>query len=612
MSFFNRVKNIFGNKKSINIEEQNSFLLNEPKNVDDFFIKSFEIIKSLKESKTIKNSLLELINISDSNIIYKVSNKIRKELYKTEYIDELESDITNNLISIRFSLLNPIYKKNKDKRLAKLFMIFFSIAPDLMKGKKSVEKSNLFNFSVDEDVDEILSDLSFFNLSEKEIKYTASKIVEFNKKNVAYTNEEIIFLNNSETLRRVLEKLSSILHDFVQQASMWERYFNPENLGLKKYKINILNSDKKLLFKDKFYSGFFDLIMEKNINNELKPLINKDLNELFERDFNLVIGSLRNKILSEHKKLIFDFEKILAWGIVLLKELDELPPHNVLNSLIAKSLKFHENYYPDLVQAVNPVREKILLMLKEDYSGLNSFLFCYEKHICEGIKYYSNSKFKSTLNYDDFVNNLSNVKGKHEFDPIGNHVVEYYPEELNLLKRSPDAELSIIMLNEKLIISEKGLPILDGDYFFSSKVDFLKVVLFDTLLNMMNDTASLKVIRSLLMKSLDKNKGESSDIMEMLLQRLREEGFKKDLIVKLHKKLLNKNHVTSRIKKKIAGNTTWEWLVASEDPNVVLAKFSKVTGLTFFTLSGSKGQFSITATFKDNDWFINRIAPLKK
>lgn len=614
MSFLNKIKNIFTkNKKENTVVTDYSVeqYINKPKSSNDFIENAKKIIANSNRQNA-KLYLKNLINLSDDLIIKDIFTKIREDLYNIEYIDELEPEIQTNLITLRFSLLNPIYKKNKDKRLARLFMIFFNIAPELMKGKKNVDKSSLLSFSGDEDVDEIMADLSFFNLSEKEIKYTASKIVEFNRKNVSYTNEEIIFLNNSETLRLVLEKLSSILQNFIQVASVWENYFIPQKINLSKYKMNILNIDKKIIFGEKFYQTFFDLIMEKNINEELKPLVAKEYYELFEKDFNLVVNSVRNVILKEHQKLIFDFEKILSWSIILLKELDELPPHNVLNSLIVKSLKFHENYYPDLVQAVNPVRQKILNMLKEDYSGLNSFLFCYEKHICEGVKFYSKNKYDKLLNYHQFVEQLSKSKIKNSYNKSEHTVVEYYPEELNLLKRSPNAELSIIMLNEKIAIAEKGLPIIEGEYFYSSKTDYLKMVLFDTLLNMMNDTATLKVIRSLLLKSLDKHKGESSEIMEMLLQRLREEGFKKDLIVKLHKKILKKNHVTSRIKQKIAENTTWEWLVASEDPKVKLEKFSKVTGLTFFKLKSSKGEFNVTATFKNNDWFINRIAKIEK
>jgi len=615
MSFLNKVKNYFNKDKTEATKSKKQhqlFSYKTPTDVDNFF-------KTAKKTSTLsiserkqKEYILEILNKLDKNLVKDIGNSIRKELYATEYIDELDSDINNSLISLRFSLLNPVYKKNKDKRLAKLFMIFFSIAPDLMQGKKTTGKNDLFSFSVDEDVDEIMSDLSFFNLSAAEIKETTTKILEFNKKNVSYTNEEMIFLNNSETLRHILEKLSTILQDFIQQASVWEQYLIPENIGLEKYKVNILNIDKKLIFKDKFYSSFFDLVMEKNINVELKPLVSDDLKELFEKDLSFVIGSVRNKILSEHEKLIYNFEKVLAWSIILLKGLDELPPHNVLNSLIAKSLKFHDNYYPNLVQAVNPVREKLLAMIKKDYKGMRSFLFCYEKHIAEGVSYYSHSKFSKTNSYAEFIEQISVADKTHTFNNEEHNVVEYYPEELNLLKRSPDAELSIIMLNEKVGIAEKGLPIVDGDYFYAYKLDFLKVVLFDTLLTMMNDDVSLKIVRSLLLKSLDRHKGESSELMETLLLRLREEGFKRELIVKLQKKQLKKNHVTSRIKQKIAENKTWEWLVASEDPIVVVDKFSKVTGLTFFSLSGSRGKFTVTATFKGDDWYINRIAPEQK
>ncbi len=616
MSLFKKIKNIFttGNStvETNRALKEESFSFDVPDSVESFF-KTAKKVFLLSCSNERKMQYLEdILDKCSDELKTKICITIRKDLYSTEYIDEPDSDITASLISLRFSLLNPIYRKKKSKKLARLFMIFFSIAPELMKGKKNADKTNLLSFSGDEDVDEIMSDLSFFNLSEKEIKYTASKIVEFNRKNVSYTNEEIIFLNNSETLRLALEKLSGILQNFIQEALVWEKYFRADSVGLKKYKQNILNIDKKIIFGDKFVSSFFDLIMEKNINEELKPLVAKEFYPIFEKDFNLVIAHVRNAIVKEHKKLIFDFEKVLAWGIILLKELDELPPHNVLNSLIAKSLKFHENYYPDLIQAVNPIREKLLSMLKEDYSGMNAFLFCYEKHIAEGIGHYSLSKFQKTLGFGDFLDKVNSMVNKKTYTKQDHVVVEYYPEELNLLKRSPDAELSIIMLNEKVAKSEKGLPIVEGDYFYSSKSDYLKVVLFETLLNMMNDDVSLKVLKSLLLKSLDRTKGESSEIMAMLLQRLREEGFKKDLIAKLHKKQLKKNHVTSRIKQKIAENTTWEWLVASEDPEVLVDKFSKVTGLTFFTLKGSKGEFKVTATFKGDDWYINRIAPVQK
>jgi hypothetical protein len=615
MSFFKKIKNIFSagntNIQTNNRKYEESFSFDTPDNVESFFKTGKEVLAlSCSEDKK-KKYFREILDKCSERLKAEICKTIRKDLYTTEYVDELDSDITTNLISLRFSLLNPIYKNRKNKKLARLFMIFFSIAPELMKGKKNADKTNLLSFSGDEDVDEIMSDLSFFNLSEKEIKYTASKIVEFNRKNVSYTNEEIIFLNNSETLRLALEKLSGILQDFIQQSLIWEKYFRADSVGLRKYKQNILNIDKKVIFKDKFVSSFFDLIMEKNINEELKPLVPNELYGVFEKDFNLIIAHVRNTIVKEHKKLIFDFEKVLAWGIVLLKELDELPPHNVLNSLIAKSLKFHENYYPDLIRAVNPIREKLLSMLKEDYSGMNAFLFCYGRHIAEGISHYSLSKYRNTLEFGNFLEKVNSMLEKTSYAKQEHVVVEYYPEELNLLKRSPDAELSIIMLNEKVAKSEKGVPIVDGEYFYASKSDYLKVVLFETLLNMMNDDVSLKVLKSLLLKSLDKTKGESSEIMAMLLQRLREEGFKKDLIIKLHKKQLKKNHVTSRIKQKIAENTTWEWLVASEDPEVLLDKFSKVTGLTFFTLKGSKGEFKVTATFKGDDWYINRIAPVQ-
>ena len=125
----------------------------------------------------------------------------------------------------------------------------------------------------------------------------------------------------------------------------------------------------------------------------------------------------------------------------------------------------------------------------------------------------------------------------------------------------------------------------------------------------MSSQAPLKTVRSLLLKSMDRERTNSAPIMEKLITRLRDDGFKWSLVQKLLNKQKKKHHVCSLIKQLLAQDEKWEWFVANDDPVIKLDKFSTVTGLAFFRGKNATGMYKITARFENDTWTITHISP---
>ncbi|RLE23822.1 MAG: hypothetical protein DRJ08_01930, partial [Acidobacteria bacterium] len=194
-------------------------------------------------------------------------------------------------------------------------------------------------------------------------------------------------------------------------------------------------------------------------------------------------------------------------------------------------------------------------------------------------------------------------------DPMSFAAGQYKPEELDYFKHNPDAELGILMMNEKLAIAEREEPLLDGHYFFPTRESYLKVVLLETLQSMLIAHTQLKIVRSLLEKSLDQTKEQSAAIMRKLLSRLKEEGLKRNVIEKLLEKQLKKHHIITIIKQELARDPKWEWLLAEEDPRIQLNTYSRVTGIAFLRAEAGSKWYKITAKYEKGKWAVTRIAP---
>jgi len=539
-----------------------------------------------------------------------VHQMVRHEIYRVEIAPAVDAEITRNLVALRMALYNKDYRKSRAPLLSRIFMILFHLAPELLKkngqlGATETEMTSSF------DVEEIIADLSVFNLSDQQVQYTVARILEYNEKNVIYTEDELILMNNSENLRELLEQLAELFQNFVQSVSRWERYRDPVEIGLHPLALSVLDIDASEFFKgNKSKQSFLDIILGEKSAKDLEKEVPRKLRPLFTRDFKLIISAMRNTILSEHNQLIYDTRKIICWYLLLLNDAGELPPQPVVRSLLEKSLQFHRNYYPELIHAVSPVINRILAVLGKNNRGISRLTELYPEEISTAMKEYASREHSETISFEKFIERMSSQrKLTTEPTPASVTTGQYQPEELDYLKRNPDAELGILMMNEKLAMAEKEEPLLSDHYFFPTRESYLKVVLLETLQPLLGANTHLKIVRSLLEKSMDRTKEQSARIMQKLLSRLKEEGMKRNVIEKLLEKQLKKHHIITIIKQELAGDPKWEWILASENPQIHLDTFSRVTGIAFLQAQTAGKRYKITAKYENGTWSITRIAP---
>ncbi len=545
-------------------------------------------------------------------LIRDLHKRIRTRAYITDEPDELPPDITRHLVSFRLSLYNPDYLETRDPGLGKVFLILFNLAPELVKNRSLLAGEGDMELTNSTELDEIMTDLSIFNLSDSQLKYTVNRILEYNRNNVAYTDEEITFLNNSELLRTFLDQLTLELQEFVQQTSDWSQYLDPDAIGIPPLTMRMLNMDSQAFFPGRNDNAtFLEQFCRSTSMSELETQVDTKLRALFRKDVQLIIGRIRAKLVTEHVNLARTIRRLVTWHFLLLHEQGELPAFKLLDSLLEKSMRFHQNYYPDLVRAVRPIVDSILETVGEDYTGLKQLPVQFSEDLVEGMVQHHRKKGQTPIKYEAFLEALKKRRAKREHRPLESDGpgIDYQPEELNFLKRNPDTEVAIIMMNEKLGQAENHEPMLDGHYFYRTRDEYLKVVLLETLNSMTSSQAPLKIVRSILLKSLDRSREQSYPIMKKLISRLKEEGFKWGLVGKLLTKQKRKHHLTSIIKQIIARDPKWEWFLETEDPELKLERFSNVTGLAFFTGQRSDGLFKVTAKYEAPDWIITHISP---
>jgi len=581
-----------------------------PGSADEFMIQ----VRKLKELNLPDNEyrqhLRYFVTSMPQWLTREVHQIIRHEIYHVDIAPPIDAAISKNLVALRMALYNKDYRKPRPPLLSKIFMVLFHLAPELLKNKVQLDTAEA-ELTSSLDLEEIVADLSIFNLSDQQVQYTVARILEYNEKNVVYTEEELVLMNNSETLRELLEQLTNTFQTFVQSISKWERYRDPVEIGLHPLALKILNIDASEFFpKKQMDKSFLDIVLGEKTAKELEKEIPKKLRPLFARDFKLIVSAMRNSILSEHSQLITDTRKIICWHLLLLEDAGELPPQPIIRSLLEKSLQFHRNYYPELIYAILPVINRILAVIGEDNSGLPRLAELYPDEISTAMAEHARLHFSECISFEQFIDNMSiQQKQAAASDPMSFAAGQYKPEELDYFKHNPDAELGILMMNEKLAIAEREEPLLDGHYFFPTRESYLKVVLLETLQSMLIAHTQLKIVRSLLEKSLDQTKEQSAAIMRKLLSRLKEEGLKRNVIEKLLEKQLKKHHIITIIKQELARDPKWEWLLAEEDPRIQLDTYSRVTGIAFLRAEAGSKWYKITAKYEKGKWAVTRIAP---
>lgn len=539
-----------------------------------------------------------------------IHQMIRDEIYRVDIAPPMDAETTKNLVALRIALYNKDYRTSRPPLLSRIFMVLFSLAPELLKNRGQFEAAEA-ELTSSLNLEEIVADLSIFNLSDQQMQYTATRILEYNERNVIYTEEELVLMNNSEILRDLMERLTRTFHLFVKSISRWERYREPTEIGLHPFALSILDIHTSEFFRGrKSDQSFLDIILGEKPAKELEKEVPRKLRPLFTRDFRLIISAMRNSILFEHNQLITDTRKIVCWHLLILEAAGELPPQPVIRSLLEKSLQFYRNYYPELIHAVLPVINRILTVLGKDNSGLSRLAELYPEEISTAMAEHASRQPAGTVPFETFIEKMSGQrKLAAESTPVSFASGQYQPEELDYLKRNPDAELGILMMNEKLAIAEKEEPLLDNHHFFPTRESYLRVVLLETLQSLLTADTQLKIVRSLLEKSMDRTKKQSAVIMLKLLSRLKEKGLKRNVIEKLLVKRLKDHHIITIIKQELAGNPKWEWLLAEENPHIHLETFSRVTGIAFLRAETAGQRYKITASYKNKEWSVTRVAP---
>ncbi len=580
-----------------------------PKSAKEFMEQVQKLQKLRLPPKIYNRHLRYFVTSMPEWLTREIHQMIRKEIYRVNIAPTINAEATKNLVALRIALYNKDYRESPSPLLAKLFMVLFNLAPELLKNRNQLDTSDE-DLTSSLDLEAIVEDLSIFNLSETQLQYTVSKILEYNEKNVLYTEEEIVLMNNSEIIRELLEQLTHTFQTFVQSISDWKRYRDPREIGLHPLALPILDIDTTELFPEYTGSSFLDIVLDGKPAKKLEKEVPKKLRPLFSRNFRLIVSAMRNTVLSEHHRLISETRKIICWNLLLMENEGELPPQPLIRSLLEKSLHFHRNYYPELIEAVLPVINRILAVIGKDGNGIFRLPELYPNEISEAMAEYVQQHFPDTISFEQFIRTASENR-KQQSLHIQNafSTGEYKPEELDYLKHNPDAELGILMMNEKLALAEKEEPLLVGHHFYPTRESFLKVVLLETLLSIVTSHTQVRIVRSLLEKSMDRTKEKSVEIMHNLLSRLKEEGMKHNVIEALLEKRLKKHHISGIIKQELARSSEWDWLLAKEDPLIHLDTFSRVTGIAFLRAKSTDNWYKITAKYEKGRWSVTRIAP---
>ncbi len=614
MSFFkklvSRIKNSLPQNKET-IEQTEKETIKEVKSVEEFWEEFNRIrIESSPDEMYIK--IKKLVHSTDNEVKKQLHRIIRTRLYAIDIDENDNKSFVKNFVNFRIKLYNPIFKELQDTRLAKLMLTIISRAPNAIKNKKiSVANTAIFNKD-DLEIKKLSSELmNMYKLTESEAEQTIQKIIEYNKLNVKFSNEEETVITNSELLRNLLESITFLLQEFVEKCNNWKKYFLKTYLFDDPALIKILNFDKKLLFGDKFEnSDFVELVFTKNVKGELEILVEDTLKPLLKKNVTAIINRMKKKIIKEEKDFINEITTTIAGNIVLLKQNNELPSFKILDSLLTKSFKFHRNYFPDLMDIVDEVKNNILQSLGDNYEGYWNFLEKYKKEISDFIYNYSKENFRVTIDYANFLEILEKkpIEKKQDFSYSISR--ELLPEELKFISTNLDVEPAIMELNEKIRVAEKNIPIFENEYFFTTKKDYIKTAILETLETLLNTREKPELIHSVLMKTIDLSEGESSKIAIELLRSMKIEGIRPNIVSTLLKKQRAKNHITNKIKFLLIQENDY-FYNNQENLKIELQKFSKLTGIGFFiaTLNDTEN-YKITAHYKEGQWKITHYSKI--
>ncbi len=609
--FISKIKNSISEqtKEQDNAKEEKTF--KEIKSLEEFWEEFYTLRQQLPVDK-LKEETKNLLQYVDEDIKKQIHKVIRARLYYIDVEENENKDFVKNFVNFRLKLYNPLFKKNQDVRLAKLILTVISRYPDAVKNKKIVSShTSIFNKD-DFEIQKLSSELmNMYKLTESEVQQTIQKIIEYNRKNVKFTEEEETVITNSELLRTLLESITFLLQEFVEKCNNWKKYFLKTYLFDDPALIKVLNFDKKFLFGERFEDkDFVELVFTKNIKGELEPLVGDGLKPLLKKDVSAVINRMKKKIIKEEKEFIDNIKKSLAGNIVLLYQNNELPSWKVLNSLLTKSFKFHKNYFPDLMENVESIKKEILEILGEQYEGYWRFIDTYHEEISDFIYDYSKENFKITYDFAKFMEILEQIPEKNNYELLHTETQELLPEELKFISSNLDVEPAIMELNEKIRIAEKNIPILEDEYFFTTKKDYIKTAILETLSTLLNTKEKPELIHSVLIKTLDRSEGESSKIALELLNSIKTDGLKPNIVNTLLKKQKAKNHIANKIKQLLLeeDNVFYE---NQENLKIEMQKFSKLTGIGFFTATVNDNEnYKITAQFKDGEWKITHFTKI--
>ncbi len=614
MSFFkklvSRIKNSLPQNKET-IEQTEKETIKEVKSVEEFWEEFNRIrIESSPDEMYIK--IKKLVHSTDNEVKKQLHRIIRTRLYAIDIDENDNKSFVKNFVNFRIKLYNPIFKELQDTRLAKLMLTIISRAPNAIKNKKiSVANTAIFNKD-DLEIKKLSSELmNMYKLTESEAEQTIQKIIEYNKLNVKFSNEEETVITNSELLRNLLESITFLLQEFVEKCNNWKKYFLKTYLFDDPALIKILNFDKKLLFGDKFEnSDFVELVFTKNVKGELEILVEDTLKPLLKKNVTAIINRMKKNIIKEEKDFINEITTTIVGNIVLLKQNNELPSFKILDSLLTKSFKFHRNYFPDLMDIVDEVKNNILQSLGDNYEGYWNFLEKYKKEISDFIYNYSKENFRVTIDYANFLEILEKkpIEKKQDFSYSISR--ELLPEELKFISTNLDVEPAIMELNEKIRVAEKNIPIFENEYFFTTKKDYIKTAILETLETLLNTREKPELIHSVLMKTIDLSEGESSKIAIELLRSMKIEGIRPNIVNTLLKKQRAKNHITNKIKFLLIQENDY-FYNNQENLKIELQKFSKLTGIGFFiaTLNDTEN-YKITAHYKEGQWKITHYSKI--
>ncbi|BBB32357.1 hypothetical protein TTHT_0791 [Thermotomaculum hydrothermale] len=614
MSFFKKIVSKIKNSIPAQIEEKEEVQIKkEILDIDDFW-KEFNLIKLESSPEETYNKIKELVLNLNHDLKKQLHRIIRTRLYGIEVEESENREFVKNFVNFRIKLYNPVYKKTQDIRLGKLILTVLSRYPDAIKNKK-ISETNTSIFNKDDiEIQKLSSELiNMYKLTPSEVEQTIQKIIEYNKQNVKFTDEEETVLTNSELLRNLLESITFLLQEFVEKCSNWKKYFLKTFLFDDPALIKILNFDKNLLFGDKFQgSDFVELILTKNVKGELEPLVSEPLKPLLKKDVSAIINRLKLKLINEEIEFIKDITTSIAGNIVLLHQYNELPSFKILDSLLTKSFKFHRKYFPDLMDIVDVIKNKILNTIGKDYQEFWKFTEIYQNEINDFIYSYSKENFKITVDYPKFIELLKEKPQEKKLDFTYSASRELLPEELKFISDNLDVEPAIMELNDKIRAAEKNIPIFEDEYFYPSKKDYIKTALLETLNTLLNTRQKPELIHSVLMKTIDLSEGESSKIALDLLSSMKIEGIKPQIVSSLLKKQKNKNHITNKIKSLLIEEDDF-FYNNQENLKIELQKYSKITGIGFFIATVNNNEtYKITAHFKEGKWKITHYGQISE